>query len=135
MLEITVGDVRLEARLEQPRAPQTVALFRGLLPLVSRLAHVKWSGNAAWVGFEELPATLGAENATSYPRVGELLLFPGGIAPPELLFPYGPCFFSSNVGLLPGNHFATVVEGLERLGEIGDRCLWQGAQPIEFRES
>jgi Protein of unknown function (DUF3830) len=133
MLDITVGDLQLRARLEDDLAPRTVALFRSLLPLRGRLAQAKWSGNAAWLAFDALRETLPSENATSFPRVGELLLYPGGTVAAELLLPYGPSMFSSNVGLLPGNHFATVVQGGEQLTAIGARCLWDGAQPIEFR--
>ena len=53
----------------------------------------------------------------------------------EILFPYGACSFSSRVGQLAGNHFATVVGGLEQLPELGRRVLWEGAQPIEIREA
>jgi hypothetical protein len=36
------------------------------------------------------------------------------------------------MGQLAGNHFATVVEGRERLRELGDIVLWKGAQEITF---
>ncbi len=77
---------------------------------------------------------IGPENATSYPSPGELLLYPGGVSETELLFPYGPTCFASKAGQLAGNHFATIAEGAERLQELGDLVLWQGAQPISFRE-
>ena len=38
------------------------------------------------------------------------------------------------MGQLAGNHFATVVEGAERLTELGDIVLWKGAQEITFTE-
>jgi uncharacterized protein DUF3830 len=63
-----------------------------------------------------------------------LLLFPGGISETELLFPYGHCAFASKAGALAGNHFATVVEGNENLAELGRLTLWEGAQPVSFRE-
>lgn len=53
----------------------------------------------------------------------------------EILFPYGPTAFASKAGARPGITFATVLEGLERLGELGRRTLWEGAQPIRFEES
>ena len=36
------------------------------------------------------------------------------------------------MGQLAGNHFATVVEGVDRLAELGDIVLWKGAQEITF---
>src|ERR687888_2570490 len=135
MLEIEVGGTRFAARLEEEAAPQTVAAFRRLLPLESRLIHARWSGEACWIPFGELDVGIGPENATSYPAPGELLLYPGGISETELLFPYGACCFASKAGQLPGNHFATLVEGHEHLRELGKRTLWEGAQPILFEEA
>ena len=134
MLAITAGGFRFAARLEDDAAPQTVAGFRRLLPLDSRIIHCRWSGESTWIPFGELDVGIGPENATSYPAPGELLLYPGGVSETELLFPYGACCFASKAGQLAGNHFATVVEGGERLRELGVKCLWEGAQPISFRE-
>ncbi|OIQ64330.1 hypothetical protein GALL_541190 [mine drainage metagenome] len=39
------------------------------------------------------------------------------------------------MGQLAGNHFLTIVEGLENLVPPGKMTLWQGAQAIEFRNS
>ncbi len=134
MLEIVTGDFRFSARLEDEAAPQTAAAFRRLLPLESKLIQARWSGQSAWIPFGELDVGIGPENATSYPSPGELLLYPGGVSETELLFPYGPTCFASKAGQLAGNHFATIAEGAERLQELGDLVLWQGAQPISFRE-
>jgi hypothetical protein len=134
VLEIVSGDFRFAARLQDEAAPQTVTAFRRLLPLESKLIQARWSGQAAWIPFGELDVGVGPENATSYPGPGELLLYPGGVSETELLFPYGPTCFASKAGQLAGNHFATIVEGSERLQELGERVLWQGAQPISFVE-
>src|SRR5437763_13671085 len=134
MLEIEVGGAQFEARLEESLAPQTVAAFRRLLPLESKLIHARWSGEACWIPFGELDVGIGPENATSYPAPGELLLFPGGVSEMELLFPYGPTQFASKAGVLAGNHFATIVKGAEQLRELGPLVLWQGAQAIRFDE-
>jgi hypothetical protein len=135
MLEIAVGELRFRARLEGESAPQTVAAFRGLLPLRSRIIQARWSGESAWIPFGELDVGVGPENATCYPAPGELLLYPGGVSETEILFPYGATSFASKAGALAGNHFATVVEGGEQLGELGRLVLWEGAQQIVFEEN
>src|SRR5919201_1494247 len=134
MLEIEVGGARFESRLEESAAPKTVAAFRRLLPLESKLVHARWSGESCWIPFGELDVGGGPENATCYPSPGELLLYPGGVSETEILFPYGHAAFKSKAGMLAGNHFATLTEGLERLRELGRRVLWEGAQPISFAE-
>ena len=135
MLEIAVGEMRFVARFEEDAAPQTVAAFRRLLPLQSRVIHARWSGEATWIPFGDLDVGIGPENATSYPAPGELLLYPGGVSETEILFPYGAASFGSKAGPLAGNHFATVVEGGEQLRELGRLALWEGAQEIVFEET
>ena len=134
MLRIAVGDLRFAARLEEEAAPRTVAAFRALLPLESRVIQARWSGEAAWIPFGELDVGFGPENATCYPGPGELLLYPGGVSETEILFPYGATSFASKAGPLAGNHLATIVEGGEQLRELGRRVLWEGAQPIRLEE-
>jgi hypothetical protein len=134
VLEIDVGGVRFGARLEDEAAPQTVAAFRRLLPLASTLIHARWSGESCWIPLGGLELGIGAENATSYPAAGEILLYPGGVSETEILFPYGPTQFASKAGVLAGNHFATIVEGVAQLPELGRRVLWDGAQDIVFSE-
>ena len=134
MLEIVAAQFRFTARLEEEAAPQTVAAFRRLLPLRSRIIQARWSGQSAWIPFGELDVGIGPENATSYPAPGELLLYPGGVSETELLFPYGPTCFASKAGQLAGNHFATIVEGGEQLQELGELVLWHGAQDVSFEE-
>ncbi|HWH54553.1 MAG TPA: DUF3830 family protein [Gaiellaceae bacterium] len=134
MLEIQVAGAHFSARLEEDSAPETVAAFRRLLPLDSKLIHARWSGEACWIPFGELDVGIGSENATSYPGRGELLLYPGGVSETEILFPYGPTQFASKAGVLAGNHFATIVKGGEQLRELGPLVLWQGAQAIRFEE-
>jgi hypothetical protein len=135
MLEIRAAEFEFTARLEEDAAPQTVAAFRRLLPLESRIIQARWSGQSAWIPFGELDVGVGPENATSYPAPGEILLYPGGVSETEILFPYGPTCFASKAGQLAGNHFATIVEGNDNLRELGRRMLWEGAQEIAFRES
>jgi len=130
MLEITAGTLSFVAHLERADAPQTVAAFQRLLPLESRIIHVRWSGEAGWIPFGDLDLGLASENATCYPLPGEMLLYPGGVSETEILLPYGYVSFASKAGQLAGNHFATIVEGNENLRALGTRLLWEGAQRI-----
>jgi hypothetical protein len=135
MLEITASGIRFRARLEEEAAPATVAAFRRLLPLDSRIVHVRWSGEGGWIPMGGLDVGIGAENATRYPSPGELIFYPGGVSETELLLAYGYVAFASKAGGLAGNHFATIVQGNENLRELGRRLLWEGAQDIAFREA
>jgi len=134
VIEIAVAGFRFVARFEEEEAPATVAAFRAMLPLHTRIIHARWSGEAAWIPWGDLDVGIGPENATRYPSPGELLFYPGGVSETELLFPYGHASFSSKAGPLAGNHFATIVEGGERLRELGKLVLWEGAQEISFGE-
>jgi hypothetical protein len=134
VLEIVAAGFRFTARWEEGDAPQTVVAFRRILPFEDRIIHCRWSGESNWIPWGERDLGVGPENATSYPAPGQLLLYPGGISETELLFPYGHCCFASKAGQLAGNHFATLVEGRENLAALGRLTLWEGAQPISFRE-
>ena len=135
MLQISAGGFDFAARLEEDAAPQTVAAFRRLLPLESKIIHVRWSGEGGWIPFGDLDLGLGPENATCYPSPGEVVLYPGGVSETEILLAYGYVNFASKAGQLAGNHFATIVEGNEGLRELGRRMLWEGAQEIVFKEA
>ena len=128
MLRIQVGPIEFSARLEADAAPQTCAAIRTLLPFRSKIVQARWSGEAAWIPLGDLEVDVTFENHTSHPAPGEILLSPGGYSETEILFPYGGTMFASRMGQLAGNHFATVIGGVERLGELGRLVLWEGAQ-------
>ena len=134
MLSITASGFVFQARLEEETAPATVAAFRRLLPLASKIIHVRWSGEGGWIPMGDLDLGIGPENATRYPSPGELIFYPGGVSETELLLAYGYVAFASKAGALAGNHFATIVEAAENLRELGRRMLWEGAQDILFEE-
>ena len=134
MLTISAGGFDFVARFEEANAPQTVAAFRGTLPYDERIIHVRWSGEGCWIPMGETDLGIPPENATRYPSPGEIIFFPGGVSETEILIAYGYVAFASKAGALAGNHFATIVEGNENLRPLGMKCLWEGAQPISFRE-
>jgi len=132
-LTIRVGtDFHFIARFENSDAPKTCDAFAARLPFHSQLVQARWSGEAGWLPLGATDFGVGLENATSYPAVGHLLLYPGGVSETEILLPYGATCFASKAGQLAGNHFLTITEGLDRLAELGGRLLWHGALPIAF---
>ena len=132
MVRISVGDLVFAARLEQERAPVSVAALLRLLPLEGSLLQARWSGEAAWMPLGSLEIGVGAENDTQRPVPGQILLHPNGISETEILVPYGETIFASKAGPLRGNHVMTIVEGEGQLAELGRRVVWDGAQSIRF---
>ncbi len=133
LVDVIAGPFTFKAKFEDENAPKTCAKFRSLLPYKERIIHVRWSGEGCWIPLGDLDLGLGYENHTSYPAPGQFLLYPGGISETEILLAYGGVQFASKMGQLAGNHFLTIVEGLENLVPLGKMTLWQGAQAIEFR--
>ena len=129
-LNITVGPFKFLAQLEEEAAPQTCTALLKMLPFHNKIIQARWSGEAAWVPMDDFPVGVGYENHTSHPAPGEILIYTGTLSETEILFPYGACMFSSKLGQIAGNHFATVIEGREHLKELGQLVLWQGAQDI-----
>lgn len=133
-LAIRVGDLNFTAVWE-PDAPKTRAAIRGLLPIHNSLIHCRWSGEGCWIPFGDMKVGVGFENHTSHPAPGEIIIYTGDFSECEVLIAYGGVAFSSKVGQLAGNHFATIVKGGDQLTEMGRRVLWNGAQDIVIEES
>jgi hypothetical protein len=132
-LTVEIAGMTFDARLETEKAPKTCAAFAGRLPFDGKVVHVRWSGEAVWIPLGDTDFGVGYENHTSYPAPGQILLYPGGISETEILLAYGGVHLASKMGQLAGNHFITLTSGLERLPEVGRLALWEGAQPILFR--
>lgn len=131
-LNVTAGPFSFEGKLEMEAAPKTCAAFLRQMPFVSKIVHVRWSGEGVWMPLGDLDFGVGYENHTSYPAPGQIILYPGGISETEILLAYGGVHFASKMGQLAGNHFITLTGGLENLYALGRKTLWEGAQDIRF---
>jgi hypothetical protein len=129
-LKITIGSIPFEAELHEKVAPNTCKAIQEILPIHGKIIQARWSGEAAWLPMDLWGIEVPFENVTSHPSRGDLLYYSGEISEKELLISYGSTLFSSKVGQLQGNHFASIVEGIERLEEMGRKILWEGAQEI-----
>ena len=135
MLRITAGGFSFIARLEEEDAPETVAAFRRLLPLESRIIHVRWSGEA---GLDPVRRP----RPRARPRERDVLShIPARSCStrvasprPRSCSPTGTSTSPPRRAQLAGNHFATIVEGNENLRALGKSFLWEGAQEIAFTE-
>ena len=134
-LKVIAGDFTFTGHFETGRAPKTVAAFRKHVPYVSKIVHVRWSGEGVWVPLGETDFGVSYENHTSHPAPGHIILYPGGISETEILLAYGGVDFSSKMGQLAGNHFITLTGGLENLHALGTSVLWEGAKAIRFEEA
>jgi hypothetical protein len=131
-LKITTGGFTFKAKFERQAAPKTVAAFEKALPFISKIIHVRWSGEGVWMPLGDMDFGVGYENNTCYPSPGQIILYPGGVSETEILMAYGRVNFASMAGQLSGNHFLTVTEGLENIYTLGRKVLWEGAQDIRF---
>lgn len=130
---IEAGPFTFDARLETELAPETCKAFVKAMPYESKLVHVRWSGEGVWIPLGDHDFGVGYENHTSHPAPGQFILYPGGISETEILLAYGGVDFSSKMGQLAGNHFITITSNQDKLFELGNKVLWEGAQAIRFR--
>lgn len=131
-VQITIGDDNFIAQWEVVVSPNTCATFRRLLPYSQKIIHARWSGEACWIPLGTFDLAVGPENPISHPKPGQILFYPAGVSETEILLPYGNARFNSVAGELAGNHFLTIVDGIERLQRLGRDILWHGSRDIRF---
>jgi hypothetical protein len=131
-LKVAAGPYTFGAKLEWELAPKTCAAFVERLPFISKIIHVRWSGEGVWMPLGDLDFGVGYENNTCYPSPGQIILYPGGVSETEILLAYGYVNFASKAGQLSGNHFITLTSGLENLYTLGRKVLLEGQKDIRF---
>ena len=85
MLTVTAGPFSFKGVLETEKAPKTVAAFERLLPFHSKIIHVRWSGESAWIPLGDFDIGLDGkpENATRTRRRARSSGTPAGSARPR----------------------------------------------------
>jgi hypothetical protein len=74
-LIIRAGDFTFGARFEEEAAPKTCAAFKKAMPFVSKVIHVRWSGEMGQLaGNHFITLTSGLENLTT---LGKSVLWKG----------------------------------------------------------
>ena len=131
-VKVIAGPYTFTGHFEDKAAPKTVAAFVKHMPFVSKIIHVRWSGEGVWVPLGDLDFGVSFENNTCYPSPGQVVLYPGGVSETELLLAYGNVSFASKAGPLSGNHFLTLSGGLENIYALGRKTLLEGQQDIRF---
>jgi hypothetical protein len=106
-------------------------MIDSLLPLRAEVMHSRFSGEAMWFSLESASG-MEYENHTSFLSRGDLVYYPGTIHKNGILIAYGGSMFMSKVGILAGNHFASITEDLDRLADMGMRLLSEGAKPVRI---
>ena len=129
-LIVTAGPFTFDAQARSRGRAQDLRRLPQHMPFISKIVHVRWSGEGVWMPLGDLDFGVGYENHTSYPAPGQIILYPGGISETEILLAYGGVHFASKMGQLAGNHFITLTSGLENLYPLGRKTLWEGAQDI-----
>jgi hypothetical protein len=136
LIEVVIDKQVFNTKLHRAEAPQTVESLLRLLPYKSKIIHVRFSGEAMWIPLpKDLPLAAVLENQTSYPSKGEILYYPGFVSEKEILISYGATVFSSRVGMLPGSHFASILDDHQKLADMGKRVLWEGAKDVTIRNA
>ena len=132
-LKFKIGKEELKAVLEEEKAPLTCEFFKKMLPIKNKIIHVRWSGEAVWTFRTEIQKQDFLLKMQRHIRkLGEMVLYPGGVSETEMMLAYGCCHFGSKAGELAGNHFLTVTEGKEKLMDIGREILYNGAETVEI---
>ena len=146
------------ARLLDDEAPRTSSAVWDALPLGGDVFHAKYARNELYTFVPPFaPAPIGLENPTITPIPGDLVYFEfgAGMLPAgsygyaeeegaagadsviDLALFYGRnnLLINGDVGWVPGNVFATVVEGLDELAEAGNDVWRRGSvgESLQFR--
>jgi Protein of unknown function (DUF3830) len=133
-VNVEIGGSKFSATVHAEKAPKTCEALASLLPIEAEVMHSRFAGEAIFFGMKAAPQ-LAYENHTSYLSRGEMLYYPGSIHGNGIMIAYGASVFNSKVGLLAGNHFASITDDLDQLAEVGMKLLREGAKPVRITQA
>ncbi|WP_028934686.1 DUF3830 family protein [Pseudonocardia spinosispora] len=156
LLRITLAKrgVSCVAELLEKQAPRTCEAVWNALPLGGDIQHAKYARNEVYAMLGQFADPIGQENPTVTPIPGDVVLFefPGGMLDEDfkrdkgvealpmvidLAIFYGRnnLLLNADVGWVPGNVYATIVEGLDemaaachdvwRSGSVGESLVYE----------
>jgi hypothetical protein len=128
---LAAGPYEFAGTLELDAAPAAVTWLVNQFPLAGTVQHARWSGEAVWLPLGGKPQ-LAPENATAYPRPGQILLYAGTMSQAELLLAYGACAFASKAGSLAGSPVVALDGPIEDLRALGSLLIDEGVQPLKL---
>lgn len=158
VIELEKRGVRCRARLLEEEAPRTCAAVWNALPLSGEVFHAKYARNEIYTFVPPFARQEpGLENPTVTPIPGDVCYFSftagqlpagthgygptagaaGGEGVVDLALFYGRnnLLLNADVGFVPGNVFATIVEGLEEMAVAANDVWRSGAlgETLSFR--
>ncbi len=159
VIELEKRGVRCRARLLDQEAPRTCEAVWSALPLSGDLFHAKYARNELYTFVPAFtPVEPGLENPTVTPIPGDICYFDFAAGQlPSATYGYGEgegaggaehvidlaLFYGRNnlllnadVGWVPGNVFATIVEGLDDMAAAANDVWRSGAigESLRFRQ-
>ena len=158
VIELEKRGVRCRARLLEDEAPRTCAAVWNALPLSGDVFHAKYARNEIYTFVPPFAGQEpGLENPTVTPIPGDVCYFsftagqlpagtygygPGagaaggeGVVDLALFYGRNNLLLNADVGFVPGNVFATIVEGLEEMAAAANDVWSSGAvgETLSFR--
>lgn len=132
-VELRIGSADFKAIFRDDLSPEACTEVRRRLPLIGRVLHARWSGEAMWLPLGFNFPEIRSEHATSYPAPGDILITGPGASEAEILIAYGPCRFESRTGQLAGSPVLSIREDLVGLAKVGRQSLQQGGMDLTIR--
>lgn len=124
-LDLTVGDVRLRARVLSERSPQAADILEHLLPIDGLAVQDPWSGQILEIRHEKKPSLADVADApVFYQHPGLVVMDRAG----RIAVCFGEARFQNGAGPIVGFPIAEIGGDLKDLAEVGASLSVEGAR-------